>query len=442
MKINDQSTKQSLQNIKDAMGYTPSNKEINNINNAVNANKRENIPIKTVYQPKLTAVFSSGEIVDLSSNLAIMQVDVNLNDFIFPLFSVRLNVPSSYVPKFQFDDSLQLKFEIVFNDMTNLDTPSMYESLFSTTLTKIKQISSPIIADEKLYEINDSYLKKIPLEMKLIPSECLSVNKNLFSGVYKNSSIGQLLCLITENIYNKTYLYPPDNTKKYKQIIFPPCNTFYAIQYLDQYYGIYNKGLKMFYGLNQSIIIPKNYSLPSGINKIQINFGTNETSGMSSSLFMGGFASTLGSDNYFVTTPDKVNIVDSRHYIKETLGTIINTFSRDNTTAKEQFREYTSNSDELQKVKTYINQYNNVSKENEMLCRTEYTKNLNIKLNSTIINPDSWFKPFSVNFESPYYQSLNGNYCMNEYSFIMKKNMSNNDSSTYDIISQLILSEI
>lgn len=431
-------------NIQEAMGYKPASEELHDINELSNiANDDSSIPRKYGYVPKLTVTFSDGSVYDLLEFTTIVQVELNLDFYVFPLISVRLDPPVTLIPKIQFDDDLEIKFELLYNAITNIESAPMYDTLWNITLRKIKQESSPIIINEIFYQETNEGLRTEPIELKLIPTECLKANKNLFSGVYGDCTMMQLLTLITEKLNYKSYIVNPDNVRKYNQVIFPPCNTFYAIEYLDQYYGLYDRGLKMFYGFGQNIIMPKNHYIETGQNKVKVSF-SQQTNGNDIFTFTQGGIERLGSDNYISITPNNVKILDRKHYIKETLGTKVTTYSRDDHAYFEQAREYdyTDGDEKLEKVKSYINQYNNTNKEKEFLLQSAYSRQLELLLNDAIIPPDSWFKAFNINFESENYNVLNGLYSMNGYYFRFSRISNGNGTSEFNVQSAIELIEV
>jgi len=331
------------------------------------------------------------------------------------------------------------------NSIVASETATMYDTLWNIDMKKIKQESSPIMADDLFYEIESQYGTMVaPIELKMLPVECLNINKQLFSGVYRDCSIAQLLTLITEKFNTKTYIHQPDNTIFYDQIIFPPNNIFYAIEHLDQFYGIYNRGLKMFYGFNQAVILPMNYYTETGINKIKIDFSNENQGKLNMTNYLGGGLTEIDDDNLIFIPPSKVKILDKRHYIKETIGNKVSTFSRDEEQLYEQMRnyDYNSNDNENQiedKVKSYLNRYNNLSKENEFLLKTAYTRQIELMLDGIILKPSDWFKPFDLNFSSPYYYQMNGKYSLKGYYFRLTRIDNSLNNSTYNVNSAIEL---
>lgn len=434
-----------LQSIKENADYEMSVEEARRIIQTRLANRdnntTNNVPQLQAYLPRLTLMLSNGVTYDLIQYTTIVQVEINLEDYVFPLISLRLDVPIEYIPKIQFDDDLTINFELLNNDMISNGTAGMYNTIWNIPLKKVKQESAPIMADRIFYEENDQYIRTAPLELKMIPKECLEISKQLFSGVYSDCSISQLLALISEKFNKDVYIHTPDNNLIYDQIIFPPNNIFYAIEHLDKFYGIYNRGLKMFYGFDQCIIMPTHAYKETGINKIKIDFNNDMEDGINLTNYLGAGIAKLGNDNYISIPPSKVKIYDRRHFVKETRGNIINTFSRDEEQYFEQMRNYDINknfsSDKPDKVKSYLNRYNNLAEENNFVLDTVYTRQLEINVDNVILNPDSWFKPFDLTFSSENYNSLNGYYSMKGYFFrFVKVNMANGASeyNTYSAV--------
>jgi len=439
----NKNTKERISDIKASLEYTVSDDEINNINNLKNIVEDSTIPRKYTYVPKLTAIFSDGTVYDLLQYTTIVQTEINLDIYVFPLISVRLDVPVELVPKIQFDDDLVINYELMYNANTDLDTATMYNILWNINLKKVKQESSPIMMNEIFYKEVSEEIRRVPLELKLIPEDCLNANKILFSGVYSKCDMVQMLTLLTEKLNYKTYISRPDNIRKYNQVIFPPCNIFYGIEYLDQYYGLYDRGLKMFYGFGNSVIMSKNHYIETGMNKVKVSFAQNNN-GYDIYNYTNGGIEQLGSDYYISITPNKVKILDKRHYMKETLGTIVTTYSRDDHVYFEQAREYdyTEKEDIIEKVKSYVNQYNNTNKEKEYLLRSVYSRQIELMLEGALLPPDGWFKVFDINFDSNNYNSLNGLYCMHGYYFRLAKISNKNSTRGFDVTSAIELTEI
>jgi len=429
------------ENIQESMGYKPTNEELE-LNEKIqgHSNDLELVPPRYSYIPILTAIFSNGDTIDLTNRINILQVEMNFTRYIFPLFSLQLCIESYYIPNIQFDDDMEFELELRYKSVEET-TPILYNTLFKTTLKKVKQNSSPVNIEEEVYMENALYANKQILELKLVQKECLDANKILFSGVYRNCSVLDALCYMSNSLPNKTFIQQPDNLRLYDQLIFTPYNIFYAIQYLDNYYGIYDRGLKMFYGFDLFRVQSNNWFDEKGSNKVKVSF-IREQESMDPITHMGAGFSKMGDDNLLTVLPNMVKIVDKRHYIKEVIGTNITSFSREADTIDAQMRNYVNANTDLLKTRTYINNLNNINKEKELYNKTVYTKTLEITIPSIIIDVESWFKSFEVNFDSDHYSSLNAKYVASNYIFkLVNINPNSNGADGFKVYSAVVLEE-
>lgn len=415
MSNNTEEINKLYDNIKNAMGYEPTEEEKNNVNNLKEVFDRENrIPPTYSYVPNLIGIFSDGTTIDFSEFISILQLEINFDRYVFPLFSLQLFIPYKYIPQIQYDDKIKFKLSILYNT-TMTDSPMLYDTLFEIDLSKIKQISSPVNIEENINTEDRQTLNRALMELKLIPTECLKANKVLFSGVYGDCNVAQIISLMTANLDNKTFIQQPDNIKIYDQMIFIPYNVFYSLQLLENFYGIYDRGLKMFYGFDLFRIQSRNFYDIQGTNKVKITF-SKDSENVDSYSYIGNGFTKIGDDNLITLTPDRVKIYDTRQYDKEIFGTNVTTFSRDKNAFYEQSREYDlDNNISIDKTKVYLNNYNNTNKEKEFLSHSLYTKKIELTLNDIILDIPSLFKLFKLEFESDYYSNMSSNFVINGY---------------------------
>ena len=105
-------------------------------------------------------------------------------------------------------------------------------------------------------------------------------------------------------------------------------------------------------------------------------------------------------------------------------------------------REYDYENNEIEKTKSYINRYNNPSKEKEYFSSSVYTKQLEISLDDAILDPQSLFKPFIINFDSENYQYLNKTYSLKGYFYKFDRISNTNGSSEFNVNTVLELIEV
>lgn len=429
---NQEKINQYKKNIKDnSFYYKDNSQEINLFKDYYDKNNKNiNLNSNTYqYLPSLTIIFSNGNVMKATEFIRILQIEMNFTQYIFPLFTLQLHINQNYIPVIQFDDDVKFRIEMYYkSDMDdNLFTT---EKLFDITLKKIKQNDSPVnINNLVTMDDTDDMIRKQIIDLKLIPVECLKANKILFSGVYSNCSITDLIANMTSKLDNEVFIEKPDNDRKYNQIIFIPYNVFFNIKYLNDYYGIYNYGLKMFYGFNKFRIQSKKFfSYNEGVNKVRVLFSSSvieTTSDYNQEAVM----SPLNKDNIIYINSDNVKVLDNRYSGKEVFGSNIYYFGHESNSEYSYYRNDNMDSGKLNKTRTYINNFNNDFKEKELKNDINYSKTVEFDVSNVLLDVDSWFKPFNLNFESSLYSDYNGNYVLNN--IIINLYNSSTDSNMY-----------
>lgn len=88
---------------------------------------------------------------------------------------------------------------------------------------------------------------KSPLELFCYNQQMIHNMKKRCNSIYKNTSIGTVL----QDILHQAGIYadidPVTNSKKYDQILIPNMSVIQAVSFIDNFYGLYNKG-GMIYG--------------------------------------------------------------------------------------------------------------------------------------------------------------------------------------------------
>lgn len=437
-RLNENKTQEErLKNIQDSMGYKPTDDELNKMDLARNINDTDKLPPTYTYVPKLVCVFSNGEYLDLVEFINIIQFDIDFTTHIFPLISLILYIPKIYIPRIQSDDNIRFRLDLLTKSVRT-DNPYLHDTLFTLFLSKVKQVSSPVNIETEIYNENNFAYQKDFLELKLVPTECLDANKFLFSGNYLNTTVLNVMTYMTRDIPNKVYIQQPDNIKVYDQLIFPANNVFYSLQFLDNYYGIYDRGIKLFYGFDQFRIQSENHYDQNGTNKVKIAFSTESDVPDAYSYLENGLTKN-GNDNIIFTVPHNVKIYDRHLYNREILGTEVSFFGRTQDVYFEQQREYTIDRG-LSKVKSYLNDLNNKQKEQELLSKALYAQTIEIKLNNIILDVDSWFKGFELEFDSNYYENLSGIFNMNRYTFRLSM-VNSNIGQSFNVASVITLGQ-
>lgn len=197
-----------------------------------------------------------------------------INDYekaVFPVFRIRLILESSRYYNIikaksdvQFHLSIYKKYH--YNDNSDLSLNySWIDDIFELilddndedNLRKMKKekaksnYESIIENDENKLEMVDNQIDFFLFKTEIIKGLKKNVNK-----ILRNATVTDGLCYIVGNANIKNLLMsPPKNTKQYENLVIPPMSGCKAISFIDTYYGIYETGSMIYFGLTRSYIL-------------------------------------------------------------------------------------------------------------------------------------------------------------------------------------------
>lgn len=114
-------------------------------------------------------------------------------------------------------------------------------------------------ADEKT---NDAYeAMKIPVTLQLMTDNAYDLRHKQFHTMLKNVKLIDVIYYITNLFKIKTVkMIPPDNNRVYKVLPIPPMHTFGTVlDFLQERYGIYSKGMEYYYTKDDILYIYPGY---------------------------------------------------------------------------------------------------------------------------------------------------------------------------------------
>ena len=120
---------------------------------------------------------------------------------------------------------------------------------------RIKQNESGVATK---YDLNEENLleSENDMEFYLFDAKLLAASRYVYNKVFQettlNNIIGQML---TESNHRKVVMSKIENPTVYKELIIPPMPVFKALIYLDEKFGLYEKGATIFYDLDTCYIL-------------------------------------------------------------------------------------------------------------------------------------------------------------------------------------------
>ena len=366
-----------------------------------------------VFNIQLKILYSDGSVYDASSDLKKLRIESNMKEYIMPMIQMKLSLPPEVTVMIQKDSSsVVFSLEVDKSEFDN-ESLSLGEKFIKPLLLK------PLLMDKNLinYSADDeSYSIKIPFECVCVPDYSLNTNKVVASGVYKDATITEVILALTNKLRGKLFLSPPDNNKRYDQIVLYPGNIYSNLFHLDNTYGIYNDDLKIFTSYDRVIISPSSSKelLENGNVSVLVRFPNKSESNKIYS--MGSYSSIDNSTGKKVKNISikntNIGIVDNSELMSEVFGT--NTYFNGRSLIG--FSERNVKLSKFDRngniIKTNIldNKFDNEFSINSLVDKAVNTKLLNMAFSNIDVELLDGFRKFSFNFENENYGEYNGDY--------------------------------
>lgn len=205
-------------------------------------------------------------------------------------------------------------------------------------------------------------------ELVAVSEDILASNKPVVSGVYNNCTVSEVVTDLLSYLKNRNvYIDPPDNDKRYDQILITPSNIYDNIKFIDEVYGIYNREVKMFNHPSGLNILPMSGFDPEDVGKvkIQVRFPSNQSN---EEIIEGSYEqiSTLDKDvknKNIITKVNNVSLVDNTRLFNELIGSDIFLFGMDKDEEDIRMSHYSRDiydrKGKVQKVRAFDDIYDN-----------------------------------------------------------------------------------
>lgn len=195
-------------------------------------------------------ILSNRQFIPLTGGvLKNVMISNDYSSFVFPMMICDILLDHESYSTIDIGDTVNLSIRRFKDDQT------AYDNLFINKKFIIldkEQIYTPSTDNE-----NDTDTDNI-LEFKIIIGieEDLNLNKENIMGNYLNTDLDSISLLAMNKIKNKKIHYEKaDNTTLFNQIIIPHGNIFNTLRYVDNYYGMYHNGIKIFIDIKDAYIL-------------------------------------------------------------------------------------------------------------------------------------------------------------------------------------------
>ena len=364
---------------------------------------------KYVFSGGLTALFSDNTSEDLYDYIKIMRFECNFEEYRMPILFIKFEMRPDIIIKIQNDNSVI--FNLFINDVPeDAVTTNIYDVFIKNIRFKpVRMDKTPINYTDKVDKSETTNYQYEMFEIILVPEICLKENKFIVSGILSNVTMTDVIVYLLDKLDVKSIIMPPDNDKKYDQIILIPGNIFMNLEYLESVYGIYNCGSKCFFSYDKLLIYSREGSLKNGNISVNIRFPSKDNN--STSFDMGIY--TEGNNKIMNIIRDNIKLSNYEESFKEIYGNNQYYYSRDVYGVNDRIRKrdlIEDNNQTFNKTKVYFNKYNNEQKENEFNYYTSDHTIIELFFDNINLTIEDCMKIFTLKFDNEFYKRYNGNY--------------------------------
>lgn len=184
---------------------------------------------------------------------------------LYPVIKIDLSLEQSvYNRIIKEKDSLKVKLNIRKYYRKNSDDEKSLESnyingVFTLILDDSINTIDTKAHDKEFPEGDKNEMNAITtmLELFLFKGDLIKSNTKLLNVVLKQANVSTAIAyLLTKIGAPKVLMTKPDNQEIYDEFKIPPLKIAKAFAFVDSYYGIYNTGAIIYFGLDRGYIIP------------------------------------------------------------------------------------------------------------------------------------------------------------------------------------------
>jgi hypothetical protein len=335
---------------------------------------------------------------------------------VFPLLRLHTKLSYDLFYKIQQDDNV--RFSLTIKKFTQ----SQVEKKDTTTYTYFIKDMVFIPLDKEKTPVNvpqDETLLPDTLPMLnatflLLCEDDLRNNRGLVNTVLTSVDMESSIMYLTKRFSSKPIIFEkPDNDRVYSQVIFPPNNLIRSIKYLDSIYGVYKKGLRLFFDLTGYYIMNKSDNKTTGKldnhhKEVYITVHNDNRVATDSILMDGKPTNPDGTPENFYWA--KVHVDDTRFInYEDTKKEFVGTNNIVVSQGEDSLNRNIYSTSEL-KTRVYYNRYNNQFKENEYFVNAKLGLFLVCTLDGLDIDATSCNKQFFLDYTNDNYKNHNGEY--------------------------------
>lgn len=203
------------------------------------------------------------EVIPLHRMIKSLNIFNLYHDCYFPICTVKLTIPQS-IHELIVDNidntTFRLNVDLVENmtpdmiaDFEDQRQGFMAKSIIKDMIMVPNDFDKTKHANEKETKANDDFkgIHNIVIDIDLLSKTHLEMQQKLYSGIYEQCNLNDLTLKLFNELKQKMLVHPINNQALIPEVILPNKNICQTIKYLQKSYGLYEKGLRLFFDYNR-----------------------------------------------------------------------------------------------------------------------------------------------------------------------------------------------
>lgn len=199
-------------------------------------------------------------------------IEENYEDYYFPVIKVNLVLDVDVYYKIlenKNNCSLYLRIDKFFTEPGKTDPSLCKKYINDSFMIIMDENTEDMLRSVKEDQNEDNYKERVKsvyggldeknnanIEFYIFKPIVDNTKKNI-NKILTNANVSDAVAYIaTVGNINNIIMAQPDNTTVYNQLLLPPLSIIKSLEFIDFYYGLYKKGSLIWFGLDNTYIVP------------------------------------------------------------------------------------------------------------------------------------------------------------------------------------------
>jgi len=215
-----------------------------------------------LYKITFCAIFDGeAQVIDFSDVIFNFKIFKLYKDFVFPVIAVSVNMtPEQHTKIADNLDRTKFRFSLekVEIPADTSDPNKVIEKtgrfVYRDMILELSDYDKRRFRDEtEQYNGGFENALKIQVYMELFKSEHININKEPVTGIFNNVKMDNLVIHLMSQFQQKTLIQKSNRGKeRLPQVVLPGRNLAQTIKHIQNVYGIYKSGLRLFFDFNRA----------------------------------------------------------------------------------------------------------------------------------------------------------------------------------------------